>query len=80
MTAPRPAPAGLRWAVLPADDANPAAHAMAADDGLRLVIARDGETWTVYDASGTILRDGVLPQRLPAVLSTLIPRLRLEAP
>ena len=72
MTAPFPAPAGLRWAVLPADDANPAAHAMAAADGLRLVIARDGETWTVYDAQGTILRDGVRPDRLPAVLLALV--------
>lgn len=77
MTAPRPAPAGLRWAVLPADGAHPAAYALVAADGLRLVIARDGETWTVYDASGTILRDGVRPDRLPAVLiAVLFPALK----
>ena len=37
-----------------------------------LVIARDGETWTVYDAQGTILRDGVTSTRLPEVVGALV--------
>lgn len=37
-----------------------------------LVIARDGETWTVYDAAGTILRDGVTAARLPEVVGALV--------
>ena len=37
-----------------------------------LVIARDGETWTVYDATGTILRDGVSSARLPEVVGALV--------
>ena len=37
-----------------------------------LVIARDGETWTVYDATGTIIRDGVTSARLPDVVGALV--------
>ncbi len=37
-----------------------------------LVIARDGATWTVYDATGTILRDGVSSARLPEVVGALV--------
>ena len=37
-----------------------------------LVIARYGETWTVYDATGTILRDGVSSARLPEVVGALV--------
>ena len=37
-----------------------------------LVIARYGETWTVYDATGTILRDGVTAARLPEVVGALV--------
>lgn len=37
-----------------------------------LVIAGDGATWTVYDATGTILRDGVSSARLPEVVGALV--------
>lgn len=37
-----------------------------------LVVARDGETWTVYDATGTIIRDGVTSARLPEVVGALV--------
>ena len=37
-----------------------------------LVIARDGATWTVYDAQGFILRDGVTSARLPEVVGALV--------
>lgn len=40
--------------------------------GLHLVLAREGETWTVYDASGTIIRDGVTAARLPEVVGALV--------
>lgn len=43
-----------------------------------LVIARDGATWTVYDATGTILRDGVTSARLPAVLLSLLTAIPAE--
>ena len=36
------------------------------------VIARDGATWTVYDATGTIIRDGVSSARLPEVVGALV--------
>lgn len=64
MTPPCPAPAGHVWE----------AHvfALVGPDGLRFVAARDGETWTLYDAQGTIIRDGVTAARLPAVLSALL--------
>jgi hypothetical protein len=32
----------------------------------------------VSHADGTVIRDGVLTERLPAVLATVLPRLRLE--
>lgn len=62
------------------------AHAFTVSDhsGPRLVVAREGATWTVYrvtvtvdddGATGrhlTILRDGVAPDRLPAVLLSLL--------
>ena len=38
-----------------------------------LVIARDGATWTVYDAQGTILRDGLTPARLAALVGSDAP-------
>lgn len=64
MTPPCPAPAGDVWE----------AHvfALVGPDGLRFVAARDGATWTLYDAQGTIIRDGVRPDRLPAVLLALV--------
>ena len=34
--------------------------------------------WEVSHADGTVIRDGVLTERLPAVLATVLPRLRLE--
>lgn len=52
--------------------------------GPRLVVAREGETWTVYrvtvavDDDGTIgrhltiARDGVRPDRLPAAILALV--------
>lgn len=40
--------------------------------GLHLVLAREGETWTVYDAAGTIIRDGVTAARLPEVVGALV--------
>lgn len=40
--------------------------------GLHLVLAREGATWTVYDATGTILRDGVSSARLPEVVGALV--------
>ena len=62
------------------------AHAFTVSDhsGPGLVVAREGATWTVYrvivtvDDDGTtgrhltIARDGVRPERLPAVLIGLI--------
>lgn len=62
------------------------AHAFTVSDhsGPRLVVARHSETWTVYrvtvtvDDDGnvgrhlTIIRDGVRPERLPAVLIALL--------
>ena len=76
MTPPCPAPSTLRME----------AHAFTVSDagGPRLVVAREGETWTVYrvtvtvDDDGnvgrhlTILRDGVTAARLPAVLIDLL--------
>lgn len=67
------------------------AHAFTVSDhsGPRLVVAREGEGWTVYrvtvtvDDDGnvgrhlTIARDGVRPDRLPAVLlAVLFPALK----
>lgn len=72
MTPPCPAPAGMRWAVLPADGDLPTAGVLVSDAGVHIVVARDGATWTVYDVSGTIIRDGVRPERLPAVLLSLL--------
>lgn len=62
------------------------AHAFTVSDagGPRLVVAREGDCWTVYrvtvtvDDDGnvgrhlTIARDGVRPERLPAVLLALL--------
>ena len=62
------------------------AHAFTVSDagGPRLVVAREGETWTVYRVTVTvdddgnvgrhldIARDGVRPDRLPAVLLSLL--------
>lgn len=75
-TPPCPAPSTLRME----------AHAFTVSDhsGPRLVVAREGATWTVYrvivtvDDDGTtgrhlnIARDGVAPDRLPAVLIALL--------
>lgn len=72
MTPPCPAPAGYRWAVLPADGDLPTAGVLVSAAGVHIVVARHGETWTVYDAAGTILRDGVRPDRLPAVLLAIV--------
>lgn len=62
MTPPCPAPPGCTWE----------AHvfALVGPDGLRFVAARDGETWTLYDAQGTIIRDGVTPARLAALVGS----------
>ncbi len=76
MTPPCPAPSTLRME----------AHAFTVSDhsGPRLVVAREGDCWTVYRvtvtnfADGTIGRhltiasDGVRPDRLPAVLIALL--------
>lgn len=72
MTPPCPAPAGMRWAVLPADGDIPAAHALVSAAGLRLVAARDGDGWTLYGPQGTIIRDGVTAARLPAAILALV--------
>ena len=62
------------------------AHAFTVSDagGPRLVAAREGATWTVYRVTVTIFddgatgrhldiaRDGVRPERLPAVLLALL--------
>jgi len=62
------------------------AHAFTVSDrsGPRLVVAREGATWTVYRVSVTvdddgatgrhldIIRDGVTAARLPAVLLALL--------
>lgn len=62
------------------------AHAFTVSDrsGPRLVVAREGATWTVYRVTVTtaddgatgrhldIARDGVRPERLPAVLIALL--------
>ena len=50
------------------------AHAFTVSDhsGPRLVVAREGATWTVYDSQGTILRDGVTDKRLPEVVGALL--------
>lgn len=75
-TPPCPAPSTLRME----------AHAFTVSDagGPRLVVAREGDCWTVYrvtvttaDDGGTgrhldIARDGVRPERLPAVLLALV--------
>ena len=44
----------------------------------RLLVLWRAGTYEVSHADGTVIRDGVLPQRLPAVLSEIIPRLKLE--
>lgn len=76
MTPPCPAPATLRME----------AHAFTVSDagGPRLVVAREGATWTVYRVTVTtaddgatgrhldIARDGVTSDRLPAVLLALV--------
>lgn len=76
MTPPCPAPSTLRME----------AHAFTVSDagGPRLVVAREGDCWTVYRVTVTIsddgatgrhldiLRDGVRPDRLPAVLIDLL--------
>ncbi len=62
------------------------AHAFTVSDhsGPRLVVAREGATWTVYRVTVTIFddgatgrhldiaRDGVRPERLPAVLIAVL--------
>lgn len=72
MTPPCPAPAGMRWAVIPADGAHPTAGVLVSTAGVRLVVARDGDGWAVYHATGTILRDGVTSTRLPEVVGALV--------
>lgn len=72
MTPPCPAPASYRWAVLPADGDLPTAGVLVSESGVHLVIAREGETWAVYDAAGTIIRDGVRPERLPAAILAIV--------
>lgn len=64
MTPPCPAPAGHVWE----------AHvfALTGPAGVRLVVARDGDGWAVYHATGTILRDGVTSTRLPEVVGALV--------
>lgn len=60
MTPPCPAPPGCTWEA--------EVYALRDEAGLRLVAARDGAAWTVYDADGTIIRDGVSPARLAALV------------
>ena len=60
MTPPCLAPPGYHWE----------AHVLAlvGPAGLRLVAARDGEAWTLFDADGAILRDDVTAERLAALV------------
>ena len=60
MTPPCPAPPGCTWEAQVLALVGPA--------GLRLVAARDGAAWTLHDADGTILRDGVSGERLAALV------------
>ena len=70
MTPPCPAPAGHVWE----------AHvfALTGPAGVRFVVARDGDGWTLFGADGTILRDGVTPARLPAVLLSILTAIPTE--
>ena len=65
MTPPCPAPPGCTW--------EPHVFALTGPAGLRLVAARDGDAWTVYDADGTIIRDGVTSARLAALVGAGLP-------
>lgn len=65
MTPPCPAPPGCTWEAL--------VVALVGPGSLRLVVARADEAWTVYDADGTILRDGVSPARLAALVGADVP-------
>lgn len=66
MSDPCPAPPGCRWEA--------EVYALRDAAGLRLVIARDGDGWTVYSADGTILRDAVTDGRLPEVVAASLNR------
>ena len=65
MTPPCPAPPGHVW--------QPHVFALVGPAGLRLVVARDGDGWTLFDADGTITRDGVSPARLAALVGADVP-------
>lgn len=60
VTPPCPAPPGCTWEAQ--------VVALVRPGGLRLVVARDGDAWTLFDADGTILRDGVTSARLAALV------------
>lgn len=65
MSDPCPAPPGCRWEA--------EVYALRDAAGLRLVIARDGDVWTVYGRNGTILRDAVSAERLALLLGVDAP-------
>jgi len=44
----------------------------------RLALLWRPGSWEVSFADGTVIRDGVTSERLPTVLSEIIPRLKLE--
>ena len=60
MSDPCPAPPGCRWEA--------EVYALRDAAGLHLVIARDGDGWTVYGPTGVIFRDGVSAERLALLL------------
>ena len=64
MSDPCPAPPGCRWEA--------EVYALRDAAGLRLVIARDGDGWTVYGSDGTILRDAVADGRLPDAIAAAL--------
>ena len=65
VTPPCPAPPGHVW--------QPHVFALVGPGGLRLVVARDGGGWTLFDADGTVLRDGVTAERLAALVGADVP-------
>lgn len=65
MTPPCPAPPGHVW--------QPHVFALVGPAGLRLVVARADEGWTVYAADGTITRDGVTAERLATLVGADLP-------